>query len=109
MLGQECGIYLFLLDNHELPMKFPREKIFEPTKYLREKNFDPRNTYEEKFRSHKIPARKNFGPKKYPPENISDPRNTHEKKFRPTNARWHHVLRPTRPKMTQDLRNLAHS
>ena len=58
-------------------MKFPREKIFEPTKYLREKIFDPWNTYEEKFRSRKIPARKNFGPKKYPPENISDPRNTH--------------------------------
>ena len=53
--------------------------------------------YKKKM-GHEIPTRKKFGPT-----------NTHEKNFRPTNARWHNGIKPTRPTIARDLRNLAHS
>ena len=80
----------------------------------------PRNTHEKKSLTRKIPMGENFGPTKYPREKILNPRNTYQKKFEthetlmrkifgPSKARRHGGTRPTRPKMAQDPRNLAHS
>ena len=81
---------------------------------------EPQNTHDEKCWTHELTTRKNFEPKKYLEEKTQDPGNTHEKvfwthgiptrkNFKPTKARWHRGTRPTRPTMTQDPRNLAHS
>ena len=75
--------------NHEIG----HEKIKYTLEMPTTKNFRP---------THKIPTRKIFGPTKYPREKVLDPRNTHEKKFRA-----HYIL--TRPTMTRDPLNLAHS
>ena len=68
--------------------KIPTGKNFGPTKYPREKSFNPRNTHEKKFRTHEIPMRTDFGP---------------------TKAQWYDSLRPMRPTIAQDPRNLAQS
>ena len=81
--------------------------------YPREKIWDPRNTQEKRSGIHEIPMRKNLGTTNYLREKIWDLRNTHEKKFVtheiPTKARWHNTIKPTRPTMARDQRNLAHS
>ena len=74
--------HLFLLISylpiHELPTKYPREKL--PDR--------------------KIPRRKRFGSTKNPRKKFLDPRNIHEKKFRthevtmardPRDKRWHEI------------------
>ena len=74
--------HLFLLISylpiHELPTKYPREKLPD----------------------HKIPRRKRFGSTKNPRKKFLDPRNIHEKKFRthevtmardPRDKRWHEI------------------
>ena len=81
LLGEECDIYFLIphLNAQELPMKYPREKIWTheifTTKHFRpnprEKISDPRNTHEKKLWTHEIPTRKKIGPQ-----------NTLEKKFR---------------------------
>ena len=57
-------------------------------KYPREKLSDSRNTHEKKCWIHEMPSRKNLGPMK---------------------GRYHHGMRPTRPTMARELRNLADS
>ena len=89
LLWQEYTIYFSFLTH--ILMRYLRNfhgKDFRPMKILTRKNLDPRNTNEKKFQTHEIPTRKNYGP---------------------TKARWHDSMRPTRPTMARDPRNLAHS
>ena len=90
---------------------------------------DPQNTH-KKVWTHEIPARKMFGPMKYQkkkfwshkvsPMKVLDSWNNKEKiiwtheiptrtNLGPTKGRWLMARIPTRPTMTQDPRNLAHS
>ena len=80
----------------------------------------PQNIHETKCWTQKLPTGKNFGPTKQPREKGFNPQNSHEKKFRthgiptrtdlgPTKAQWYDSLRPMRPTMAEDPRNLAQS
>ena len=85
-----------------------------------EKKIRPLAYHKKKFRTRE---KKSLNPQNTH-EKKSDPRKMHEKKIRInetptrkkirthiilTKAQWHHGIRPTRPTMARDPRNLGHS
>ena len=83
--GGVCHLFILIpqLYFHELPRKYPQEKIL-----------DLQNAYMKEIWTHEIPTTKNFGLTKYPKQKFWNHKIPTKEDFQPTNAYRKKTLDP---------------